>query len=179
MGYVTPPQAGPATLPTTQLNAYKSALDFLGTSRPIFVGYQASAQTIPGSGGWTAINLDSELIDTDGGHSSAYPTSYGVFATSGWYQCCGQVNDTDTQTTNPKSVGVRINGGVSAGAAPDLLREDYEQAGAGLRQVSGLIHLNVGDFVELLVSQDTVSWTTGVSSNLAATSFLALIWMSA
>lgn len=72
-------------------NTFQYAVSFL-SAVPVFSGYQVATQSVA-TGTWTSMNIDTERLDSDAGHSTVTNTSryigqtpgtYLVFGTTGW-----------------------------------------------------------------------------------------------
>lgn len=75
-GYTTPTTQGASSvIPTSRLNAYKTALDYLAQNKAHCAFAEATAQSIP-TGTWTALTSnDAETFDVTGMHSTVTNTS--------------------------------------------------------------------------------------------------------
>ena len=69
--------------PEADLNSLRNGINF-ALSPPLAELRQTVTQSLPNAG-WTALTFDTEIIDTDGGHSTATNTSRYVVQTAGWY----------------------------------------------------------------------------------------------
>lgn len=95
MGYTTPStQGASAVIPTSRLNAYKTALDYLASTRPHFRATNSAVQSIPNNT-QTAVTLNTERFDQGAMHSIVSNTDRGTvpageagkfsaWATGGW-----------------------------------------------------------------------------------------------
>jgi hypothetical protein len=95
----------------------RDAGNFL-TAMPVFQGRQTVAQSLATNTG-VAINLDTEDIDTDGGHSTVTNTSRYVGQTPGWYRLAGggscAANATGARLSWASKNGTVIPGSATAG----------------------------------------------------------------
>src|SRR5690348_12981216 len=92
-------QEAPGNFNTAALfNAQVKALNDFLTAPPVFSGYATTAQSIPNANAMTALNFDTEVLDSDGGHSTVTNTSrytatvpgtYLVFGFVGWANTSG------------------------------------------------------------------------------------------
>ena len=87
---------------------------------PMFFGYQATAQSVATGGTGAAITMDTEIIDTDGGHSTVTNSSRYTCQVAGYYLVWGSVswvtNATDERITYYQKNGAQIAGGSSVQA---------------------------------------------------------------
>lgn len=151
-------------------NANSNGLTFLLT-RPAFFGYQSTVQSIA-SNASVAINLDTESIDSYGGHSTSSSNSRYVAQLPGWYWVQGTVNF-NANTTAGRCAFIMKNGstvpgafGAAAGATP------YTAVSA-----SCFVYLNgLGDYVELWGYQNCGSALSTSSVN-GQTSSLSALWI--
>lgn len=112
---------------------------------PRFQAYGSTNQSIAsGSGAFTSCTLDTEIVDSDGGHSTTTNTSRYVVQVPGTYLCIASVGYTSSSTGN-RAVRVGVNG--AAAQASQLA-----QGNAGTNSWYGIatawIPLNAGDYVE-------------------------------
>lgn len=92
-----------------------TAINFL-LAPPLFIGRQTAAQSLTSSSA-TGINLDTEDIDTDNGHSTVTNTSRYVGQTPGYYLLIGTV-DFAVNASGARQSYIRLNGtGTEAGFA--------------------------------------------------------------
>lgn len=138
---------------------------------PVFYGYQAVAQSIPNNAA-TAITLDSESIDSYGGHSLTSNTSRYVAQVPGWYLCVGTTvfnpNTTSGRGSTVYKNGVEVPGGAgfSAGSSPYV-------SSSGIC----LVYLNgTGDYIEVWGYQISGA---ALSTNVTHSSSLLALWVHA
>lgn len=136
---------------------------------PMFYGYQAVAQSIPNNAA-TAITLDSESIDSYGGHSTSSNTSRYVAQVPGWYLCAATTvfgaNTTAGRGATVYKNGVEVPGaaGFSSGATP------YSSA-------TGMcfVYLNgSGDYVEMWGYQNCGA---ALATNTTHNSSFMVLWV--
>ena len=114
--------------------------------------YNSTDITITNSAVWTELTFDSERKDNFGFHSTVSNTSRLTVPDGyeGWYTITGHVTfDTSTSGTR-RDVGIRLNGTTYV---------DISNVPVGnfpLRPLTAAVtYLEVGDYVELMVYQDT------------------------
>lgn len=87
--------------------------NFLDVTKPVCLAYQTATQSLTTST-FTAITMDSEVIDTDGQHSTSTNTSRIVIGnTLGWYRVSGAVAYAGSGAGNGRRVRLLANGGAS------------------------------------------------------------------
>lgn len=136
---------------TAQVGSIMQWLVGSGTNGlPMFYGYQATAQSMPNNV-WTAVTMDTEVIDTDGGHSTTTNTSRYTSQVAGYYLVTGCTafasNSTDYRGAAIYKNGVQVVGGANV-----------QIANAGARtavvvQSPIIIQLAVGDYIEMYGNQ--------------------------
>ncbi|MBD0743609.1 hypothetical protein [Streptomyces sp. CBMA152] len=95
-------------------NANVKALGDYETLRPLFFGYQGSAQSISNNT-WTSLTLDTEVLDGDGGHSTVTNTNRYTVQVAGTYLLLG-VSAFVANTTSVRGVRMGLNGTVIRGS---------------------------------------------------------------
>ncbi|MEU1800909.1 hypothetical protein [Streptomyces sp. NPDC019937] len=175
----TVPTESPGTFWTAALfNAtVKAAADFVigssgSTGPPRFRGYQNSAQSIS-NGTFTSITIDTEVIDSDGGHSTSTNTSRYTCQVAGTYAVGGSVCF-PANSTGSRGVRLAVNGSSVQGVASLIPAATGNSCGT---QVATILSLSVGDYVEIQGYQ-----TSGGALNTATASDLAsqlwALWVS-
>lgn len=150
----------------------RDVLNFL-LARPIFKGYQTVSQNVA-TATFTAVTLDSEMVDSAGGHSTVSNTSRYTGVYAGWYDKGGgaafAANATGRRLARTTVNGAVVNGsasGTPAGASiiPFAYRADR-------------VFLNVGDILEDLVFQDSGGTLATFVTNAEYYSSMTLTWTS-
>ncbi|MFE9448261.1 hypothetical protein [Streptomyces sp. NPDC006739] len=141
---------------------------------PVFFGYQTSGQSLT-SGTGIAVTLDTETIDTYGGHSTTTNTSRYTAQVAGTYLVSGgaSVNGATSQTYLAAYIcknGVEQPG--SRGMVPGNSSHTYTVSAITISVV-----LAVGDYVEIFVQADGTSPTTHGSAT--QTSSMSVTWIHA
>lgn len=135
---------------------------------PLFVGTQATAQSIPNAAAaWTAISLDSSQVDSYSGHSNSTNNSRYTAQVGGLYAVCG-VSAYPSNGTGVRGTRLHLNASVVQGTA---------QMGIAVTSGSGTvlatpvrtIRLNIGDYVEVATYQSSgAALNTIVASDMAS-----------
>lgn len=166
----TPAQTVPGQYVTGALwnsNVY-NGLTFLA-NRPIFVGQQQVVQSVA-NGTWGVLTIDTETIDSYAGHSTVSNTSRYVCQLAGWYRVGGRAafapNGTGSRGARIHLNGTFIQGGANLLGAGTL---------NGIVEVSHLLLLAVGDYVEIAAGQNSGGALSTAFANEAA-SMLYVIW---
>jgi hypothetical protein len=114
---------------------------------PVFVGYQATVQSIPNSS-WTALSLDATTTDPYGGHSnstnnSRYTCQAGV---AGYYTCCG-VYASASNSSGFRAVTLQVNGTHVVGSS--VYSPNNGSVEVGVATPVKDVYLNAGDYIEV------------------------------
>lgn len=144
-------------------NAGPKALADWATAQPVFIGYQATAQSIPNAV-FTAFNIDTEVLDSDGGHSTVTNTSrytatvpgvYLVIGSSGWVG----------NTAGLRRVRIALNGTAILGSGVGVDAHAASSSVTG-HQSSTFVQMNgTTDYIEVQGYQ-----TSGAALNTNANS---------
>ncbi|NUQ98871.1 MAG: hypothetical protein HOY79_20700 [Streptomyces sp.] len=131
-------------------NMFRDAVNFLA-NKPMAEVYQAASQSIP-NGAFTAITMDSTILDTNGQHSNTTNNSRFTCQVAGWYSVSGGIGFL-TNATGARGAVIYKNGaalsqstGTITAASPAI-----HVATAG----DFLVQLAVGDYVELFGFQSS------------------------
>ncbi|MGW2936086.1 hypothetical protein ACWDA7_30510 [Streptomyces sp. NPDC001156] len=154
----------------------RDGLGFL-LGEPLFMGTQTSSQNVP-SGAWTAINLNTEQIDTYGGHDNVTNNSRYTAQVDGWYSVCG-VSCWANNGTGTRASRIHVNGNVVQGSSQMFAPNPSNITGVAtpLRTV----YLNTGDYVELAGWNSSGLALPGLATGVAAdlSSALYVAWAHA
>jgi len=164
----------PGNLVTGALwNAGPAASNSFLTAVPAASVYQIATQSIP-SGIWAPVNYDGSNLDTDNQHSNSVNNTRITAQVAGWYMLAG-CGAFASSSTSARGVKFAKNGTVIQGTttfAPPVSTGNATAYPA----VSMPVFLNVGDYVELYVSQSTGSpLNTFTSSDITST--FTLFWL--
>ncbi|MDX3126019.1 hypothetical protein [Streptomyces scabiei] len=147
----------------------KAMGDFLlgasGNGVPRFRGYAQTAQSIP-DGAWTALTLDTEAYDSDGGHSTSTNTSRYTVQVPGVYLITGAAAFAGNATGN-RAVRMAVNGiGVIGSFVKTLAATaTHSSAVATVAQVVCV----AGDYIEVFGYQNSggALMTSATSTDVA------------
>jgi hypothetical protein len=144
------------------------------TGVPVFLGYQTATQTVSDSIP-ANIAIDTELIDTDGGHSNT-TNNYRYTATvPGTYLVLGCATFAGN-TTGYRRAFIYKNGTATASSGSHAMQT---QSVVAATQTSTVVTMNgTTDYVSVVAVHDAgVSLSTSSSGGIASS--LAVVWLSA
>ncbi|WBP89544.1 hypothetical protein [Kitasatospora cathayae] len=118
---------------------------------PDFVGTQTVAQSLPNTT-WTALTLDTQQLDSYGGHSLVSNTSRYVAPLTGWYTVSG-VAGIANNPSGARGARINVNGSPVQGCATFLFAASGVDL--GIPTPTRDIHLNTGDYVEVCGYQNS------------------------
>ena len=130
-------------------NNLSAPLNYL-LAPPIFKGLQTSAQTIT-TATFTAVTYDSEVVDSAGGHSTVTNTSRYTAVYGGWYRKGGG-GAFASNATGRRLHRINVNSSTLAGTASGV---PANAAVIPWAFRNDRIFLNVGDFAEDMILQDS------------------------
>lgn len=158
-------------------NATMKALgDFL-TGKPIFSAYQITAQSIP-SGAFTALSLDTEVFDSDSGHSTVTNTSRYTCQVAGIYYLTGEVV-LPALGTGTRGANFALNGATATGiTGSEQLIAPSPAFATTISPTPSYIRLAVGDYVQICGYQNS-GGAISTTSVGAAFSCFNVEWVSA
>lgn len=134
------------------MNSNILALGTFLLSPPLAAMVQTLSQSIPNNQ-WTSINLDTNQIDSDGGHSTVSNTSQYVIQVPGTYLACGS-NTFSGNATGVRATRIAKNGSPYQGSG----NEDGPDGASGLISVATpmiLIPCVASDVLQLQAFQTT------------------------
>jgi hypothetical protein len=136
---------------------------------PDFVGTQTVAQSLPNTT-WTGLTLDTQQLDSYGGHSLVSNTSRYVAQVPGWYTCAG-VAGIANNPTGPRGARLHVNGSPVQGTAK--FQGAVSGVDLGIPTPTRDIHLNVGDYVEVAAYQNSgAALNTAVFTDISSALFV-------
>lgn len=140
------------------INTYYSGISFL-ENPPIALIYQNVGQVIGTGTGDTTLTFDSTLVDTYGGHSNTINNSRYTSQVAGWYRANGYCSF-GINGTGYRSVGIKKNGTFIQSS---VMQGVPSSAGWGtFATPTTYVFLNVGDYLEVIVSQTSGGNLTNV-----------------
>jgi hypothetical protein len=138
-----------------------------------FKGYASSSQSLSTGTTATPLLLDSELVDSDGGHSTSTNTSRYTCQTAGLYFVSGSVCFA-TNSAGTRTLTIFVNGAAVFGAG----NQSMPSATNGASVFSStVVQLAVGDYVELTAWQNSGS-TLATSTTQAIATTMCLFRIS-
>lgn len=159
-------------------NAQVKALnDFLAGSAangvPRFRGYAATTQSIANNT-WTSLNIDTEVYDSDNGHSTVTNNSRYTVQVAGTYLVTGSVGYAANATAN-RAIRFAVNGTAIAGSFVKCAPADTSGS-TGLVTVAQVVCI-VGDYIEVMANQNSgAALLTAAAGDVAPS--LAVQWIS-
>ena len=156
-----------------QFNALATRAGYLIGGYPLFIGRQATVQSIP-SGVWTAVTLDAHDIDRDAGHSLTVNNSRYVSQTAGWYEI-QSAGSFANATSGRRVIRLQNGGGTVPGSGAGGPPPSSTQALT--LQTTALFYIAVGDYMELAMYQDSGA-AISTSVNGQELSRLVCRWVS-
>lgn len=139
---------------------------------PVFAGYQASTQSV-GAGSYASFTIDTELIDTDGGHSTVTNTSRYVAQVPGTYLVIGS-SGWGASNTGYRRTRIALNGNAVRGATGFDQNQIVTSAGLAV----SIVTMNgTTDYVEVQGAQNS----GGTLSTFSSADFcptLTVLWVS-
>ncbi|MGW2936084.1 hypothetical protein ACWDA7_30500 [Streptomyces sp. NPDC001156] len=143
-----------------------------GLNNPVFVGTQTIVQASLAATTWVTHTLDSEQIDTYGGHSTTTNTSRYTAQVAGWYTVCG-VSVWAGNATGSRAARIHVNGATVQGSAQNVLTSSSASA-TGVMTPVRAVQLGVGDYVEVAGWQSS----GGLLSTLAASDLACALYVA-
>lgn len=154
-------------------NAQVTALNQYLLAPPVFFGYQTSSQAVT-SGSFVAATLDTERVDSDGGHSTVTNTSRYTFQVAGWYLAFGVATWT-VSSTGTRATKFLLNGSTSIISSEQL----HLPANVASSSASSwaFVQASVGDYIEMHIYQNSGG---ALSTNTGADwcTSMGLFWIS-
>lgn len=135
-----------------------------------FKGYSSTLQSIGSSTSSTVLTLDTEVFDTDNGHSTVTNTSRYTCQTAGLFYVSGSVCFNATNANGSRTLNIFVNGAGQVGAG--IQSAPSPANGASVFSAT-LTQLNVGDYVELACWQNSGS-SINTSTTLALATTMCL-----
>ena len=131
---------------------------------PVAMLYQATAQSLASSTNVT-ITFDSETLDSYGGHSGVTNASRYTAQVAGTYWVYG-IASVSANATGARIISIYKNGSIVTGATT---LSPPTASGAWGGSVGALVVMNVGDYVEINMDQQTgATLSTNVTTQCSA-----------
>lgn len=141
---------------------------------PSFRAYSAVTQSIP-SGTWQSLNLEAELFDNYGGHSTSTNTSRYTCQVAGIYSVTGVATFDASSSTGNRAGRLMVNGTAVFGT---LAKTNAVVSGSTCVVTSALIYLNVGDYLEVQANHNAGAPLPTAFSGPDVNPALSAIWVS-
>lgn len=170
------PTEVPGNFDTAALyNATTGALGSFLTAPPVFNAYQASAQSIANNT-FTPATLDTEILDSEGGHSTVTNTSRYVFQVAGLYLCFGMAAFA-TNATGTRASKFIVNGSTATIGAESLYLP--ATTASSTAPTIAFIQANVNDYVELNIFQNSGgALSTNSNGTFDWVTCMRVLWVS-
>jgi hypothetical protein len=155
-------------------NAQVRDLNNFALSVPVFVGYATSVQSIPSGNVMTALNLDTELLDPDGGHSTVTNTSRYTPTVAGLYLVIGSVGWPANNTAD-RRLQIGLNGGGIVGSG-----NSYDPTSGvtnGMQTISTVTCNGSTDYIEVMAAQASGGALSTIAGGIFSPS-LRVFWIS-
>ncbi|MFJ8606381.1 hypothetical protein ACIRH0_04205 [Streptomyces sp. NPDC093675] len=117
-----------------------------GLNEPAFLGTQTIAQSTANNV-WSTLTIDTEQVDTYGGHSTTTNSSKYVAQVDGWYIVCGVVS-MSANASGQRGARIHVNGTVVQGST-GLIATVTSGSVTGVATPVRAVFLATGDAVEL------------------------------
>ncbi|MEW2164430.1 hypothetical protein AB0912_15760 [Streptomyces sp. NPDC007084] len=140
---------------------------------PRFRGYQTSVQALSDNT-WTPLNLDTETLDSDNGHSTSTNTSRYVVQVAGTYSIVGHAAFAANATGN-RAARINVNGTAIPGSFVKTLAATASHSSAIATHAQAV--LAVGDYVEVL-GLHTAGAALNTSAATDVASALGVFWIA-
>lgn len=131
-----------------------------------FVAYSSTTQSLSSGTAAIPLTLDTEIVDSDGGHSNTTNPSRYTCQTAGLYVVAGAATFTQN-SSGTRTVQILHNGGGVPGAA--IQASPSSSNGTGVSSFV-VVPLAVGDYVEVAAWQNSGSTLTTSNSALSVSS---------
>jgi hypothetical protein len=130
-----------------------------------FKGYSSTVQSVTSGTTIGALTLDTEVYDSDGGHSTTTNTSRYTVQTPGLYHVGGSVclNASPVTATGTRTICVLLNGVVVLGS---MVQAPASSVNGTTVQTATDVQCAVGDYIEIACWQNSgVTMSTQTPSN--------------
>ncbi|MFJ2399864.1 hypothetical protein ACIOUE_01070 [Streptomyces xanthochromogenes] len=156
-------------------NAQVAALNSFLTAAPVFTGYASTSQSIAGSNAMVALNLDTETLDVDAGHSTVTNTSRYTPTVPGLYLVFGSVGWPNT-TAGDRRLQIGLNGGGVIGSGASF---DPANAVTSGMQTSAFVTCNgTTDYIEVMAAQASGGAINTSAGASIFTASMRVLWIS-
>ncbi|MFG3287251.1 hypothetical protein ACGF3G_00305 [Streptomyces sp. NPDC048179] len=140
---------------------------------PRFRGYQSTVQSVANNT-WTVLTIDTEVYDSDNGHSTTTNTSRYTVQVAGTYLVTGSASFAANATGN-RGVRITVNGAAVTGSFVKTGSPD-SSGSSGLATVAQAV-CNAGDYIEVQGNQNSgAALNTSAAGDVAVS--LSVQWIS-
>lgn len=153
-------------------NAGPKALCDWATAQPVFAGYQATLQSVT-SGTWTSLSIDTETLDSDGGHSNVTNTTRYTAQIAGTYLVLGFAAFA-SNATGVRGSRLALNGTAIRGSQTNVNTCSSSVWSSPCWAVTAMA---VGDYVEVQGFQNS-GGALNTNNGTDCTTSLAVFWLS-
>lgn len=140
-------------------NALRDAINFL-TNPPVATVYQATPTTLAANS-WTAVAMDSTLVDTYGGHSNTSNNTRYVAQVNGLYLVAGSVSIA-TNASSSRAVRIAKNGTAAQGTQMMVPPAGFPTS---ISTAPILVPMLIGDYVEVHAFPGAGALSTNVGTD--------------
>lgn len=165
MSWVTPITWTNTTLTAANLNTVRDDLDWLGTSKPMWL-LEASGTSVTSGAGYADVSYATETIDTQSLHSTSSNTNRVTIATAGKYMIIAYM-EWAANTTGQRDMAILKNGGTFVAANV----QNPSPAGYCANSLTWFGSLAASDYLTLGVAQNS-------GSTLTVKTFFAGFWIA-
>jgi hypothetical protein len=141
-----------------------------------FRAYSSTAQTLATGTTGVALTFDTEIVDSDGGHSTVTNTSRYTAQTAGLYWVSGQWLTGSTSGTGTRATQIWLNGTAIPGSTTQF-PASASNGGGGFAWT--VVPMAVGDYVEIAAWQNSGGNLSTANSNLGVSSSMTVARFSA
>lgn len=153
-------------------NAGPKALCDWATAQPVFSGYQATVQSVATST-WTSLSIDTETLDSDGGHSNVTNTSRYTAQVAGTYLVLGFAAFVGNPT-GVRGSRIALNGTSVRGSQTNV---NTNTGSVWAEPCWAVTAMNLGDYVEVQAFQNS-GGALNTNNGVDCTTSLAAFWLS-
>lgn len=156
-------------------NAQVKALNDFLTAPPVFSGYATSTQSIVNANTMTALNLDTEVLDPDGGHSTVTNTSRYTATVPGLYLVFGSVGWSNNNNGD-RRIQIALNGAGIIGSGVSM---DPSQAVIHGLVTSAFVTMNgTTDYVEVMAGHSSTTTPLATNASGIFSPSMRVLWIS-
>ncbi|MEV6046030.1 hypothetical protein [Streptomyces xanthochromogenes] len=155
-------------------NAQVAALNSFALAVPVFSGYATTVQSIAGANVMVALNLDTEALDADGGHSTVTNTSRYTPTVPGLYFAIGSVG-WPANNTGDRRLQIGLNGGGVVGSGTSY--DPTTGVTNGMQTMTTVSCNGTTDYIEVMAAQASGGNLSTIAGGIFSPS-LRVFWIS-